>query len=415
MRVGRICLVWIALCVLAGCERDEPARLGLSGPGAMSLPIRVMLYQGQEVRVNCLDRGYTVRDPLDGRVIVSPSANHASVITRKNGRWHLGRPKFRRIEPAGQIQGNALEITAQPGGLLTLGESQKRAYRGRFQLHSLGEDRFAVVNILDVEDYLEAVVPGEMFSYWNPSALRAQAIASRTYALFEKAHAGGNRKWDLASDQRSQVYQGVFGENRRTSQAVRDTRGIVVAFGRENKEKIFPTFFSSICGGHTEDATALIGQSIRPLNGQLCNYCREVSQEHFGWDTVTLSKQHISERLIERYARLAELEAISDIKILDKSDYGRVETLQLVGKNGKTMTLPAENFRLALSTKEKSIRSNWYRLVDAGSHWRFEDGRGWGHGVGLCQWGCLGMAKAGYDCVAILKYYYPEAVLVRAY
>ena len=188
-----------------------------------------------------------------------------------------------------------------------------------------------------------------------------------------------------------------------------------MAFGQKNAEKIFPTFFSAICGGHTEDSTALIGQSIRPLAGQLCEYCREVSRSNFHWKTVTLSKASVSERLIERYVRLAELEAIMDIRVLEESDYGRVKTLQLVGKNGVTMTLSAENFRLTLSRKEKSIRSNWYRLIDAGSHWRFTEGRGWGHGVGMCQYGCLGMAEAGYDCVAILEYYYPEAVVVRAY
>jgi len=400
LRVGRICLGWVGFCVLAGCGGDEPGRSGLSEPGVLSLPIRVMLYQGQEVRVSCIDGGYTILDPIDARVIVSSGAKQATVITRKDGQWQLGKPTSRRSESIGEIQSEVLEITSQAGGFLTLGESQKRSYRGSFQLHSLGEGRFGVVNILEVEDYLESVVPGEMYSNWHPSALRAQAIASRTYALFERAHAGGKRKWDLSSDQRSQVYQGVFGENWKTSQAVRDTRGIVVAFGRENEEKIFPTFYSSICGGHTESATALIGQSIRPLDGQLCDYCREVSREHFDWKAVTLSKEDVSERLIGRYARLAELEEISDIRILERSDYGRVETLQLVGKNGKSMRLRAENFRLTLSTKEKSIRSNWYRLVDAGSHWRFEEGRGWGHGVGMCQYGCWGMAKAGQSACA---------------
>ena len=405
----------MTVCVLAGCEGDEPARSGASESNPASLPIRVMLFQGQEVRVNCLDRGYTIRAARDERVVLRCEAGQACSITRRNGQWVLEKRISRRFEPAGQIHGDALDITPEPGGSLTLGESSKRAYRGTFRLHRLGEDRFAVVNVLDIEAYLKAVVPGEMFSHWDQAALQAQAIASRTYALFEKLHAPGHRRWDLTGDQRSQVYQGIHGESKRTSKAVRQTRGIVVAYGAANEEKIFPTFFSAICGGHTEDATAVIGRSIRPLHGHRCDYCEEASKSHFSWKPVTLSKQLVSERLTGRYAQLDELKEIRDIKALNESPYGRVVTLQLVGRNGETRTLLAESVRLALSRKEAPIRSNWYRLIDAESHWRFEQGRGWGHGVGLCQYGSRGMAQAGYDCVAILKYYYPEAVLVRAY
>ena len=109
------------------------------------------------------------------------------------------------------------------------------------------------------------------------------------------------------------------------------------------------------------------------------------------------------------------MEKIKYIKITGRSDNGRIEKVKLTGRSGRTYEMDAESFRLGLSSKDKPLLSSWYQLVDAGGAWRFEDGRGWGHGVGMCQCGSQQMARLGKDCVAILQHYYPESVLVRAY
>jgi len=119
--------------------------------------------------------------------------------------------------------------------------------------------------------------------------------------------------------------------------------------------------------------------------------------------------------LIRRYSILQNLGRIVDIKVASRSDYGRVEKLELTGSTGKNHLIGAEEFRLALSSKKKPLRSSWYQLIDNGSTWRFENGKGWGHGVGMCQSGCQGMAQNGKSSVAILEYYYPRSILVRAY
>ena len=130
---------------------------------------------------------------------------------------------------------------------------------------------------------------------------------------------------------------------------------------------------------------------------------------------MSIPKSTASDRLIERYPELAELGKIEKVTVLAVSDYGRVEKLELSGSSGKTKRIGAVDFRLAVSGKETPLRSSWYRLVDGGDRWQFEGGRGFGHAVGLCQYGSEQMGKEGKDCVEILNFYYPQAVLLRAY
>ena len=102
----------------------------------------------------------------------------------------------------------------------------------------------------------------------------------------------------------------------------------------------------------------------------------------------------------------------------DKSDYGqfsRLTKIKLVGTTGKTDTLRAEDLRLAIDSSGRRIKSTVCHVVPWGDGWAFLSGRGWGHGVGMCQCGAEGMARGGSSAEEILQHYYPGAQIVSVY
>ena len=338
-------------------------------------------------------------------------------VSRKNGLWQLSDRSGANILTANAATAKTLELRPKPNGLLKLGTAKLHPYRGIVRLVAYTDDLLAVVNILDMESYLQGVVGSEMPAYWYKAALRAQCIAARTYALYQMHNHNKNKDWDINSDQSSQVYGGVDKENRRVSQAIRETRGIVLAYGDQDDEKIFPAYYSSTCGGHTANGAEVFGDSLPPLHGRKCPYCGSVAPpKYYRWPTVQIAKRTVSDKLIKRYPVLKQtLKQVANIKISTRTESGRIEKIELIGSNQRRKYIGVENFRLAITTREQPVRSSWFRLVDAGDDWRFENGKGWGHGVGLCQTGCQQMAKEGNDCVAMLEFYYPRATLLRVY
>ena len=318
-----------------------------------------------------------------------------------------------KIAPEGDAPLSVTEWTTP--GSAAQGQAEPATYRGVFHVNCLADGRLRVINELPLEAYLGGVVGAEMPVSWDFQALEAQAIAARTYALFEMFRRRKNPQWDLYADQKSQVYRGLAGEHPRVARAVANTRGIVMAYGRSGRERIFPAFFHSICGGHTQDAQAPFGIGIAPLSGRDCPWCRRAKGKWCDWPDVTISKADLSQRLLRRYRQLESLDAITGIQVETMSPYGRAEWLKLRGRNGAEARIAAEEFRLAVSVRDNPLRSSWYEAVDTGQSWRFVDGHGWGHGVGMCQFGALGLANAGKNSVAILNYYYPGAILVRAF
>jgi stage II sporulation protein D len=296
-----------------------------------------------------------------------------------------------------------------------------RGYRGSIRLVAWSLERFNVVNDVDIEEYLQGVVGSEVYSNWPESVLEAQSIAARSYAFYYKqcrdsSRPGGSSYWDLGSDQGSQVYGGVSKENVRVSQAIKRTAGVVLTYGPLGARKLFPTYYSAVCGGHTQDAEAVFGDSIEPLSGCECDYCgKSAPKERYRWADVSIAKNVVNERLLKRYKDLSELGRIVSISVAERSSYGRATLISLRGASGRRRLLKAEEFRQAVSSSKEPLLSSWYDITDSGASWRFEHGRGWGHGVGLCQWGSYQMGLEGKSCLDILQYYYRHAALVRAY
>jgi len=303
-------------------------------------------------------------------------------------------------------------------------------YRGKLKLiaDSSGQT-FDVLNLVPLEPYLAGVVGEEMPDYWEPQALRAQAIAARTYCLYIKNRFGSNRSYDVSRTQASQVYGGIGAESSQIWNAVNSTFGQVLVeqtprSGRDSSSGmlargLFPAYFSSVCGGHTSDSEDVFGDSFTPLAGVPCPYCRDVARLHlFFWPMAQFSRKTVTEQLIARYPRLKTLGEIREIAVIEQNDYGqfsRLSKVRLVGAAGRTEVLRAEDLRLSIDSTGRKIKSTVCHIVPWGDGWAFLSGRGWGHGVGMCQCGAEGMARQGTNAEQILQHYYPGAQIVSVY
>ena len=294
-------------------------------------------------------------------------------------------------------------------------------YRGKLEL-VLNSDcnSFDAINLVPLEPYLAGVISAEMPNYWEPEALKAQAIAARTYCLYIKKRFGEGRNWDVTKTQANQRYLGVAAESAQIWDAVNQTWGqVLICEQADSSTGLFPAYYCSSCGGHTENSRNVFGDSFEPLAGVPCPYCESVAKsDFFLWPTVWFAKTSVSKRLLRRYPRLVELGEITDINSVEQSNYGgfsRLTRISLIGSGGKSRSLRAEDFRLAIDPSGQKIKSAICRIIDTGDKWAFKQGRGFGHGVGMCQCGAEGMARGGKTAKRILSYYYPGSKIIRVY
>lgn len=270
-----------------------------------------------------------------------------------------------------------------------------RAYHDTIQVLKNPKGSLTLVNEIDVEEYLKGVLPWESNPEWPKEALKAQAVASRTYAIFKNIE---NRDFPfvLSSDEGSQVYRGKTIEKSATNRAVEKTRGQILTY----RGKIFPAFFHSTCGGRTTRAEYQWRVEPHPsLQGVECSFCR--GSKYFSWK-AELSVSEIESLLAKKGYAAPGLKEIRPEK-LDPSERPRFFVLQY--REG-SLTLPANEFRLGVGSDR--MRSTKVKIERAGERFIFR-GRGWGHGVGMCQFGSKQLAELGYDYREILRYYYPGA------
>ena len=302
--------------------------------------------------------------------------------------------------------GTDVTISAGEDGIVNV---LGKPYRGSFRLMCNIGDGFDIINALSVESYLDGVVGAEMPSYWEAEALKAQAIAARTYSLYHKQKYGNDRNWDVTKTQSTQVYRGVEAETKTVRRAVADTYGQVMTCEySDGIKRIFPAYYSSVCGGHTEDGINVFGrESFSSLTGVECQYCRKVARgKMFDWPDVNISRDTVYERLCERYSSLIDLGGLANIEIVKKGYLDRIILVRLVGVNGKTDTVRGEDLRIAVDPSGSLLKSAVFKIKFQGDEIRFYDGIGYGHGVGMCQCGAEGMARKGFDYKEILGHYY---------
>ncbi|MDF2634958.1 MAG: SpoIID/LytB domain protein [Pelosinus sp.] len=331
-------------------------------------------------------------------------------------------------------------------------EINKKQYRGDIDIHiTNGKTGMTVVNTLPIEEYLYGIIAKEISPNWSLEAVKAQAVAARTYALYNR-NKHKDDGYDVCATTDCQVYGGRESEVPRTIKAVDSTVGQVILY----QGKLIPAYFHSSSGGFTENSENVWGTYLPYLRG-VVDYDQKSPQ--YNWEKQ-LTPSEIEEALSKAGYNIGTLKAIGisplttqSINIIDRGVSGRVKIIRFIGTNG-SIQLSGEKLRKILSLKstlfdvhiilpvQKSIefeitdkvgnqgskkieinlpptsekgfvtdRKDIHRISGRPNEIVSISGYGWGHGIGLSQWGAKAMAEKGPQddptyFKEILKHYY---------
>ena len=290
------------------------------------------------------------------------------------------------------------------------------------------------IRVFEIEEYLRGVVPSESFDRWPLEALKAQAVASRTYAM-RKALTRRNPDpgYDVIAGAVDQVWKPATSP--RADQAIAATRGVVMQFNNTLASVFF--FTGSI--GHTESNTVVFGSPELPyLRGVACpGVPEDLSNEEafraflsenppavydalpgnnrMRW-SVTLSRTQLEQRLAASPAVThtlgGQLGKLKDMRVILRGRSGMVGQLEISGDQRSGKISPAAAIRSALS-----LYSAWFVMDIERSGGEITQitfrGGGWGHGLGMPQWGAAGMAQRGYEYKEILQFYFPGVTFTQ--
>ncbi len=261
-------------------------------------------------------------------------------------------------------------------------------YLGNIEIWK-GERGLYLINEVPLEDYVRSVVLSEVADGWEMEALKAQAVIVRTYAV-RYIQKGSGRLYHLTSSTLHQLYRGDNSDSRVTY-AVSQTAGEILTYEGEPIE----AFYHSTCGGRTELPEEVFGKAYP--------YLKSVSSD------CSLSSYWIWQRRLGRaeIEKALGLTGLREIRISGYTKTGRAKELTFVTDKG-TETVLAKDLRRILGWKR--LPSTWFTVRKSGDTFVF-DGKGYGHGVGLCQWGAQQMAKEGRSYREILSFYYPGTVI----
>ena len=284
-----------------------------------------------------------------------------------------------------------LPVRIQGSHIITANGKQ---YHGDLLIHD-----GTMINVLPLEEYLKGVLSQEVSESWPLEALKAQAIVSRTYAL-RRIESNKDKEYDIEDTEMHQKFE-YSEDNENINKAVTETKGIIILYNKEPIE----AFFHACSGGITESAGDVFLRDLPYLHSVPDPYCRDI--DRFSW-TFEVSaeqiKQSLKDLLSEEYRDLQ----LKDVKIKNRTGSGRVREFVLRFEKGEPVTVKGNKLRLALDSKQlKSllIQRIKKKNVDGDLVFMFS-GKGYGHGVGMSQWGAKVMAEQGFKYRDILSYYY---------
>lgn len=363
-------LRWLGSCVLW---------MILVLPAQAAVEMRVAISQGEEA--------------------ISIGSSTAGIIRDGNGQALYQLPELQGIT----IEGDIGEVDLTNGGE-TLAESSAfwlepadngyvwigdRWYRGRVMV-TLADGELTAINYVDLEDYLYSVVGSEMPTSWPQAALQSQAVAARSYALYKRARTR-NPFYDVDATTTYQAYKGLEQEHANTIAAVDSTENQVVTHNGEVIEAIF----HSSSGGFTENAGEVWSNDVPYLQG-----VEDFDQNApvFSWEkTFTLSE------FSEKIGDIGEVNTIGTPELTTR---GRVASITITGEDGEEV-LRGRDVRAALG-----LRSTRFTIEIDGENVTVS-GFGFGHGVGMSQWGARNLAEQGWRFEDILQHYYQSTVVAQ--
>jgi stage II sporulation protein D len=429
--------------------KREAERLGKTNPRVAALP----LSPGEPLlRVGVLPLASRFKFRTGGPTLLEPQGlllpgGAVFEVALKGTKWRLARVDAAGSSREAVFEGAQAALSPQdPSSTLSFFDvdfgsgtfwagKEDRAFRGAFELRFEGMKGVSAVNLIPLDAYLLAVLPGEMPSTWPAEAQLAQAVAARGDALSKR----GRHKaqgFDVCSDVHCAMYRGVDGENAASSWAVTATAGEIL---EENGRPLGGLYMNS-CGGHTQDSwETWAGEPMArrhavadfeegpafPLDPQgLLAWLEEPAASSMAWCAREGLGPYSEFRWCARYsreelelsvARRHDIGRLLAVEPLERSSGGQVRRLRFSGSKGSSIG-SSDYIRSAV----KGLRSNLFFVETR----RGEDGEaaeflfhggGWGHGVGLCQVGAAGMAMAGKKHGEILRHYFQGSDIRKLY
>lgn len=349
--------------------------------------VRVLVTEdAKTVQVNT-ESPYVVHDEK-GRKLFSGTRIAGTQIRPSASGIQIGRQAF---------PSTTLRIDVQEGELRV----GPRRYPYAIEFVRNAKGNLDVINELPIEEYLQGVLPLEVSASWPAELLKAQAVASRTYALFRVIE-NKDELYAVVSDVKSQVYGGRKAEHGAATRAIEMTRGEVLTY----QGKLFPAFFHSTCGGRTTRADLIWNVEKHPcLMGVGCRFCQ--NSKHYRW-TGKFTAAELQTQL--KKFGLASQGGLVSMAAVDRDASGRAQNFLVKFRSGQ-YKVPSVDLRTLMgSFRFKSTLIQSIEPVEGGFVFK---GRGWGHGVGLCQYGAKELASLGYTYPQILEYYYPGSSITR--
>jgi stage II sporulation protein D len=293
---------------------------------------------------------------------------------------------------------------------------QDKKLNGNIKISSDGKLVY-LINEIPLEDYLKGVIPSEMplgkgTEYLE--GLKAFAICARTFTINRLM--SGNSLYDVRTDVRDQVYGGANNRSQISDQAVDQTKGLILSY--DNKPA--SVFYSSTCGGKTEDKENVFGggkvpylKSITDGSTPLCSVSPRIEwQESFSSDRII--------SLLQRGGKLKSgRHSLTEMVVKSRFSSGRINELEFKIRNStgvsSSVSLFGNNIRFVLlNGRNQTLNSNNFIINRKGNEYILK-GKGWGHGVGLCQWGTLSQSAKGINYKKILSHYFSGTSIVKHY
>ena len=358
--------------------------------------------------------------------------------------------------------------------IIVIINGQKYRYRGNMEINIDKEHgKLNAINIIGIEEYLYGVLKKEISPRWPAEALKAQAVAARTFAIFNM-NKYIDKGYNICASTNSQAYGGVNHEDPLTNKAVDETRGVIITY----KGKPINAVYHSDSGGYTEDSENVWGSFLPYLRSVKSKFEEKVSPPHHTW-ICSIDEKDLTKKLQKQGYNINSVVSIEPVK---RSETGRISELAFIVDNNEVINMKANDFRkligadLIRSTlfsikavgKELNImkdtedkeeiedkeeqKESMKEILEQKKDWTIKEllelmkknkeerqkekeekvlkveivksdipltfifsGSGNGHGVGMSQWGAYGMTLQGSRYQDILKYYYQGIDIIKKY
>lgn len=297
-----------------------------------------------------------------------------------------------------------------------------QSFAGSIFIQSVSENSVSIVNKVLLEEYLRGVVPAEIPSGRKSDyeAIKAQAIAARTYAI-GRLESNKDKNYDLRATIADQVYAGTHKYMPFADQAIAETKGVVITYNGQPAT----IYYHSTCGGYLEAAENIWPETNFPYLAGGSDAVSDVyscsASPYFRW-LENRSIDHLDSLFSQQYNHSSLQQPVTDtttvtlqIKILKRTSKGRVTELQIDYADTSVVLSGYKIRRFLADRNGKYLPSNLFYFSQPDDSTLTIHGGGYGHGVGMCQYGALNMARRGFKHYHILNKYFPGTKLDRKY